>query len=116
MPAPSPATQPLRCVSNGRQAPEGSPGQCDIWSSSLMRISPRGWIFESAAPVIITSARPLAMIRAASPIATFDAASPSVIVLLGPWQSRRIEMWVASMFGRYLSSQIGWICGMPSRP
>ena len=55
------------------------------------------------------------MIRAASPIARFDAASASVIVLLGPWQSIRIEMWQASMFGRYLSSQIGSIMADRSR-
>ncbi len=70
---------------------------------------------ESAPPVIMTSARPSAMIRAASPMATFEAASASVIVLLGPWQSRRIEMWQASMLGRYLRSQIGVILPIPSR-
>ena len=109
MPAPSPGTQPSRRRSNGRQARDGSPSQRDIWSSRLIRTRLSGWIFESAPPVIITSARPRAMIRAASPIARFDAASASVIVLLGPWQSSRIEMWQASMFGRYFSSQIGSI-------
>ena len=69
---------------------------------------------ESAPPVIITSARPRAMIRAASPIATFEAASASVMVLLGPWQSSKIEMWQASMFGKYLSSQMGVILPIPS--
>ena len=84
MPAPSPGTQPSRRMSNGLHALEGSPRQCDIWSRRLMRTRLRGWIFESAPPVIITSARPRAMIRAASPIARFEAASASVIVLLGP--------------------------------
>jgi hypothetical protein len=92
MPAPSPGTQPLRRRSNGRQARLGSPCQRDIWSSRLIRIRLRGWILESAPPVIITSARPRAMIRAASPMARFEAASASVMVLLGPWQSIMIEM------------------------
>ena len=74
-----------------------------------MRTRLSGWIFESAPPVIITSARPRAMIRLASPMARLEAASASVIVLLGPWQSTRIEMWQASMLGRYFSSQIGGI-------
>ena len=56
------------------------------------------------------------MIRAASAIARFDEASASVIVLLGPWQSMRIEMWQASMLGRYFSSQIGSITPIDSRP
>ena len=56
------------------------------------------------------------MIRAASAIARFDEASASVIVLLGPWQSIRIEMWQASMLGRYFSSQIGSIMPIDSRP
>jgi hypothetical protein len=116
MPAPSPATQPSRERSNGRQARDGSPRQCDIWSSRLMRIRLSGWIFESAPPEIITSARPRWMIRQASPMATLLAASASVIVLLGPWQSLRIEMWQASMLGRYFSSHRGVISGRPSRP
>ena len=81
-----------------------------------MRTRLSGWIFESAPPVTITSARPRSMIRVASPMAISEAASASVIVLLGPWQSSRIEMWHASMFGRYLRSQRGSICGIPSRP
>ena len=56
------------------------------------------------------------MIRAASAIARFDEASASVIVLLGPWQSIKIEMWQASMLGRYFSSQIGSIMPIDSRP
>ena len=59
---------------------------------------------------------PRAMIRAASAIARLDEASASVIVLLGPWQSIRIEMWQASMLGRYFSSQIGSIMPIDSRP
>ena len=93
--------------------PRGRLASCDIWSRRLIRTRLSGWIFESAPPVIITSARPRAMIRAASPIARFEAASASVIVLLGPWQSSRIEMWQASMFGRYFSSQIGGIMRDP---
>ena len=71
---------------------------------------------ESAPPAIITSARPRPMIRVASAIARLAEASASVIVLLGPWQSSRIEMWQASMFGRYFSSQIGSIMPIDSRP
>ena len=71
----------------------GSPFQRDMFSSKAIRTTLRGWIFESAPPVIITSARPRAMIRAASAIARFDEASVSVIVLLGSWQSIKIEMW-----------------------
>ena len=81
-----------------------------------MRIRLSGWIFESAPPVIITSAFPRAMIRAASPMARFEAASASVMVLLGPWQSLKIETWQAAMFGRYFRSQSGGIWGIPSRP
>ena len=66
--------------------------------------------------MIITSARPRAMIRAASAIARFDDASASVMVLRGPWQSIRIEMWQASMLGKYFSSQIGSIIRIDSRP
>ena len=66
--------------------------------------------------MIITSARPRAMIRAASAIARLDEASASVIVFEGPWQSIRIEMWQASMLGRYFSSQIGSIIRIDSRP
>ena len=85
-------------------------------SNNAIRTRLKGWIFESAPPVIITSARPRAMIRAASAIARFDEASASVIVLLGPWQSIRIEMWHASMLGRYFKSQIGSIISIDSRP
>ena len=66
--------------------------------------------------MIITSARPRAMIRAASAIARFDEASASVIVFEGPWQSIKIEIWHASMLGRYFSSQIGSIIRIDSRP
>jgi len=75
-----------------------------------------GWIFESAPPVTITSALPRAMIRAASATARLEEASASVIELLGPWQSIRMEMWQASMLGRYFSSQIGSMTPIPSRP
>ena len=92
IPAPSPGTQPSRRRSNGRQAWLGSPFQRDMVSNNAIRTRLSGWIFESAPPVIITSARPRAMIRAASAIARFDDASASVIVLLGPWQSIKIEM------------------------
>ena len=85
-------------------------------SNNAIRTRLSGWIFESAPPVIITSARPRAMIRAASAIARFDDASASVIVLLGPWQSIKIEMWHASMLGRYFKSQIGSIISIDSRP
>ena len=57
----------------------------------------------------MTSARLREMMRKASPMASVAAASPSVMELLGPWQSFRIEMWQASMLGRYLRSQIGVI-------
>ena len=98
----------------GLRSARPSSATCSRASAIRTRLS--GWILESAPPVIITSARPRAMIRAASAIARFDEASASVIVLLGPWQSIRIEMWQASMLGRYFSSQIGSIIPIDSRP
>ena len=84
MPAPSPGTQPSRRRSNGRQAWLGSPFHRDMLSNRDMRSRLSGWIFESAPPVIITSARPRAMIRAASVIARLDDASPSVMRVTRP--------------------------------
>ncbi len=116
IPAPSPGTQPSRRRSKGRHAWPGSPCQVDILWSNPIRTRLSGWILESAPPAIITSARPRPMIRDASAIARFDDASASVIVLLGPWQSIRMEIWQASMLGKYFSNQIGSIMPIDSRP
>ena len=113
--APLAGHRPSRRRSNGRHAPPGRPASATSWCRPSGRGTEGG---SSSRPRRRSSRRPCrrAMIRAASPMARFDDASASVIVLLGPWQSIRIEMWQASMFGRYFSSQIGSILGIPSRP
>ena len=47
--------------------------------------------------------------RYASPSASRLATSLSVMLLLGPRASCRIETWQASMLGRYLSIHNGWM-------
>src|SRR5439155_1353089 len=115
-PAPSAITQPSRPLSNGRTACAGASLRRDSGANRHWRTRLKRLILLSAAPTSMKSAASRRRMRAASPRASRPATSLSVTELFGPWASRKIDVWQATMFGRYLSIQSGWTSRSPSAP
>ena len=110
---PSPATNPSRVASKGRDACSGSSLRMDSAFIAAKPARQIGVIAASDPPATITSARPARMSSKPSPMADADAAQAVTVHELGPIAPSCIAISPAAIFGIIIGHMYGLTFSAP---